>query len=751
MEKIKELSRKLKNYIYNPAIPLQDRSFILFSVTVLCALFAAIPAGIIMHEPVMATVSTFVGAVFFSAYVIWSVKKKRIRQAKIIISVILVFVFLPAMFFTNGGAYGGTPIWLLLGTIYIAMILDGQLKIIMIVMDGIVMTVCWIIGYLFPDLVVEYTRSGNYIDSIAGLFIVSFVVYVLITFQNSLNRSEEEYKNLRRLFEQTATALVNAIDAKDQYTHGHSSRVAEYSRRIAEKAGKSRSYCDRIYYMALLHDVGKIGIPESIINKEGKLTDEEYEVIKQHPVLGAQILQGISEYPYLTIGANFHHERYDGKGYPAHLIGTDIPEEARIIAVADAYDAMTSRRSYRDPIPQQQVREEFVKCIGTQFDPEFARYMIHFIDMDIEYDMQEKEEIRELAGKNELIISESRSEVSEGILLSPNETVISMKVTANSNSLGLDSRPVLLLFDSLDARYHDEEHTIKDLLYFEYGELFFDGTYKNSGARKMEGKTYKTAPEYELGPYEYRIEALRITDHAMVKIIGHEETYETIIALPDSSRYIYIGLTGEHCHIYDVSIDKSEEEYPEGTIPRIAEKISYINGPEGDVPNVQVDGYRTDSTAGIPITNGLKITFHADSLPTARLVWHCPFIDIFTSDDGTVNGDNYHDYTLMRLDGECWQADPDCDIDLMVTKDDDFDGWDGWKEFLRNGIDCTVTFEVEGNKITTRTENYGILIRNISEIRGEPEVIYACLTGDQTAITNIRIYRDDTEENKEEK
>ena len=179
-----------------------------------------------------------------------------------------------------------------------------------------------------------------------------------------LNLLREERKKARLLFEQTAEALVNAIDAKDQYTHGHSTRVAEYSKRLAEMAGKDPNECDEIYFAALLHDVGKIGIPDHIINKEGRLTDEEFAAIKEHPVIGKRILLSISQSPYLSIGANYHHERYDGKGYPTGLKGEDIPEIARIIGVADAYDAMTSKRSYRDPIPQEKVREEFVKGMG---------------------------------------------------------------------------------------------------------------------------------------------------------------------------------------------------------------------------------------------------------------------------------------------------------------------------------------------------------------------------------------------------
>lgn len=741
MQKIKGAYEGLRDFIYDPSIPFRDRSFMVFSTTVLLALFAAVPTGLIMHEPLVATVSTFFGAMFFTLYVWFAYRHGRIRQARVFISIVLIFVFLPVMFFTNGGVYAGTPIWLLLGTIYIAMILEGRMKIIMLFVNAAVMAACWSIGYYYPETISEYSRDGNFYDSIVALFIVSAIVYILITFQNTLSRNDEEQKNLRRLFEQTATALVNAIDAKDKYTHGHSSRVAEYSRKIAEKAGKSRNECDSIYYIALLHDVGKIGIPESIINKEGKLTTEEYEAIKQHPILGAQILHDISEYPYLSIGARYHHERYDGRGYPEGLKGTDIPEYARIISVADAYDAMTSRRSYRDPIPQQQVREELVKGIGTQFDPEFARYMIHFLDMDIEYDMQEKDELSELSGRNELETGEFRSAVSDGIQLTEKMTSIVLKVAPGKKSMVRVTRPCLLLFDSLDARYHDEPREIRDLNYFEYGELFFDGISTTVGARKIRAKITRDNADIGMKKDTYRIEGLRIEDHAMVRIISAEETLEYIIALPDSCRFMYIGLTGENCRISGVRIDKAEETSPADAIPRIAEKVSFIDGPAGDIPNIEVNGYRTTSTDGIPITDGMEITFHAFSLPTARLVWHCPFIDIFTSDDGTVTGDNYHDYTLMRLDGECWEADEDCDIDLQVIKNDDFVGWENWKAYLREGFDCTVRFEIKDDKIITRTENGGISIRNISEIRGDPPVIYACLSGDQCAITNIRIRR----------
>ena len=141
--------------------------------------------------------------------------------------------------------------------------------------------------------------------------------------------------------------------------------------------------------MGLLHDVGKIGVPDAIINKTGRLTDEEYAVIKTHASVGADILKKITDFPELAIGARWHHERFDGRGYPDGLCGTDIPEVARIIAVADTYDAMTSNRSYRGVMPQEAVRSEFVRCRGSQFDPRFADMMIRMIDEDTGYQMKE--------------------------------------------------------------------------------------------------------------------------------------------------------------------------------------------------------------------------------------------------------------------------------------------------------------------------------------------------------------------------
>ena len=197
-----------------------------------------------------------------------------------------------------------------------------------------------------------------------------------------------QHERLEKIVIQTVLALSGAIDAKDSYTNGHSTRVADYSREIAKRAGFSEIEQNDIYLMGLLHDVGKIGISDAIINKTSKLTDEEYAIIQTHPVIGGNILKNITEVPRLLVGARWHHERYDGKGYPDGIAGEEIPVEARIISVADAYDAMSSRRSYRDNMPQEAVRAQVEKGRGTQFDPTYADIMLSMIDEDVDYQMK---------------------------------------------------------------------------------------------------------------------------------------------------------------------------------------------------------------------------------------------------------------------------------------------------------------------------------------------------------------------------
>ena len=214
----------------------------------------------------------------------------------------------------------------------------------------------------------------------------------LVRLQRNLEAEvERKTRENERLSLHVVQTLAEAIDAKDAYTKGHSGRVAAYAREIARRYGYQDRRQREIYMIGLLHDVGKIGVPDSVISKPGPLTAEEREMIARHPVLGARILERIQEMPNLSIGARWHHEKYDGTGYPDGLKGAEIPEEARIIAVADSYDAMTSRRSYRDVLPQSEVRNEIANGKGTQFDPVFAGILLAMMDEDTGYEMREKE------------------------------------------------------------------------------------------------------------------------------------------------------------------------------------------------------------------------------------------------------------------------------------------------------------------------------------------------------------------------
>lgn len=593
--------------------------------------------------------------------------------------------------------------------------------------------------------------------SFVGVAIVLYV-FVIIDMNRTVQYSREmelefyrrEKQQKHTLFKEIAEALASAIDAKDRYTHGHSSRVAEYSMKIARECGKSEEECEQIYFAAQLHDVGKIGIADSIISKEGKLTPEEYAAIKQHPVYGYQILSKIGASPYLSIGARYHHERYDGKGYPDGLVGESIPEMARIIAVADAYDAMTSKRSYRDPIPQQKVREELVKGIGTQFDPVFAKAMIHLIDLDTEYHMQELENGTDPSFSASLVCDTPGHVCSTGILMNDRVSRIHFTCIPLHPDKQAESYPEAVLFDSLEALVPETESKKKELLYYEYATLRFDGRMHADGVRNA---VSRILPEYSIytqetgGPEdgsddirEYDLEAVRVRDHVQIRVADGKEVREFVFALPDNSRFAYLAFTGRNCVLQDFRIREDQMAVDGDYIPRIAEEVNYIRGcPEGDLPNLQIEGWRMASTEGVTVTGNMGISFHTKSLPSARLVWHCPFICLFTSDDRKVEGRGYREFALIRLDGENWHTDDQVTNETEVHMTDAFPGWDKWKDRQKNGIDCSVVLRRENDSVILRTENLGISIHSRIMVRGFNGEICAALTGDQCTITDIHV------------
>ncbi|MCR4960609.1 MAG: HD-GYP domain-containing protein [Lachnospiraceae bacterium] len=181
---------------------------------------------------------------------------------------------------------------------------------------------------------------------------------------------------------QMLRTLAQAIDAKDRYTNGHSFRVAEYSVMLAKAMGYSKTEQDMLRREALLHDIGKIGVPDSILNKPGKLDELEFSVMKSHTTVGSEILDNMIMIPGAAAVAAHHHERYDGHGYPDGLVGEEIPEHARIVGIADAYDAMSSDRIYRKKLTKGQIREQFERGRGTQFDPNLLNIFLELFERD---------------------------------------------------------------------------------------------------------------------------------------------------------------------------------------------------------------------------------------------------------------------------------------------------------------------------------------------------------------------------------
>ncbi len=207
---------------------------------------------------------------------------------------------------------------------------------------------------------------------------------IVIENEDGFNQVEEltpeRLQEKAGLSSQILLALANTVDAREINGHGKSMRVAKYSAEIARRLGKSDEEQQDVYFMGLVHDIGKLVIPEKILRKPDSLTEEESEIVRQHPIIGYEILRNVSEMPGLATGARWHHERYDGSGYPDGLMGEEIPIEARIIGIADAYDAMTSERAYASVMPPVRIIKELEKNRGIQFDPALVDILIEMIN-----------------------------------------------------------------------------------------------------------------------------------------------------------------------------------------------------------------------------------------------------------------------------------------------------------------------------------------------------------------------------------
>ena len=218
---------------------------------------------------------------------------------------------------------------------------------------------------------IAFDKQQGEFDSVDSKLLHSIADQCAIYLENAML-----FDDTHRLMMGLIHSLTSAVDAKDAYTCGHSERVALLSRELARKIQLPESQVERIYMTGLLHDVGKIGVPEFVLQKAGKLTDEEFALMKKHPEIGGKILKDIKQLQDVLPGVLYHHERYDGRGYPSGLSAKNIPLLGRLICLGDSFDAMTSNRTYRKAMPVEVALTEIRRAAGTQFDPELAEIFI---------------------------------------------------------------------------------------------------------------------------------------------------------------------------------------------------------------------------------------------------------------------------------------------------------------------------------------------------------------------------------------
>ncbi len=567
--------------------------------------------------------------------------------------------------------------------------------------------------------------------------------------REQLNDARDMGRSVTKSFEEIITSFSKAVDSRNKYRKNHSVRVAEYSMEIAQTLGMDEKSCQEVYYSAILHDIGKILVPDSIIQQTERLTSSERAIFRKHTINGGDILAAVEEMPFLKTAALYHHERYDGMGYPEGLSGENIPVIARIVAVADAYDELTCTQSSHPAFAQGKVRDTLISGAGKEFDPRIVEIMVGMIDRDTEYVMREADDdgLDEF-DKNDIRVvkrmhfGEYKEQVSDGIRIT--KEFLKIKFDARPD-VGYDraiSMPSIILFDSFDRCVHRNERGIKNSRYYEFGEIWMDGHTISTAARNIKSDVHsKVSADYidENEWITYEIEAINIKDHVGIKINNIYMSADITVALPDATRFVFLGITGENCSIKNISVSEIPLEVNNDYIRRIAPEVNYFTRKDGDIPNIEINGYREVSTAGLPVEDDMRVYFHTNSLPVSHLVNHCAFVVIFTSDDGTVKGKNYKEFACIRMDGEDATNEGVAENKLIVHKSDDFVGWDAWKEIYKKGLDYELRFYRKKNRIIFKTENAGISIECTTTVPKGEDNVYVAFTGNLCVIMNIRI------------
>ncbi len=554
--------------------------------------------------------------------------------------------------------------------------------------------------YIFVPIATGIIQIFTYGISIVNMSIVLVSVFMYFFSYLDVNAAVQkaheieiqsfktEQKRMKSIFSQAAEAMAIVIEKGDGAQKGRAERIALTARELAVRAGKNEEDCDKIYYAGYCCDVGE------------------------------EALSCIKAFPFLCETAQFA-----GKDY-----SEDVPEYSRIITVAKDYDKMIRDTT----IPAFFVRDYFIREAGRKYDPVYAKIAVQLLDSETNKGVFEKaaEEMN-----TELVCRNYRDEVTIGIPVLQNVTDITFDCTT------LDSEakftvPSIILFDSSDVKVQKTRETIASHKYIEYGEAWFDAHCISTAARNMEIRNIK---ENSGTDGHYKITACRFEDHILLKMQSLEKSFEVIVALPSASKSAYIGITGENVHIQNIKVEQTNQLTSENDIPRIAEKLNYINRIESDIPNVQIVKPLDVFTQGVEVKNGMKIYFHAQSLPDANLVWHCPYIILYGSEDGKVYGKNYREYAMIKFDGEENGSNENAENEFVMKKTESFTNWEDWEEHNKAGYECMVEFIKNGSEVMLRTHNKGIFIQNTTKVRNGNKEIFVAFSGDQVALTDIRI------------
>ena len=375
----KRLKNSITAYMFNRDIDIDERLSRFFIYIGIVAAFLGVIINAAAGASALGIIATLVIAIGAPSLLGVTVILNKSEKYGQFIAIGLSFI-MPFVWIGSGGSGGGVNVWLVYELFFIALFASKKELPIYLALSGSLEIACFVLEAIRPDLVYHFPdQKGIYISVIGSIVIVSATIIITVIIQKSLYNYEKEQGDSKENFSiDFVMSIASIIDARDGYAGGHSKRVASCALALGRRLGMTDEELFDLGYVGLLHDIGKIGVPDAILNKPGKLTEEEFEIIRRHPRIGADILDGLYFIPNVKEGALCHHERYDGKGYPNGLSGEDIPYFARIIAVADAYDAMSTNRVYHKKMTRKEIIGEFERGKGTQFDPNLAGT---FIDM----------------------------------------------------------------------------------------------------------------------------------------------------------------------------------------------------------------------------------------------------------------------------------------------------------------------------------------------------------------------------------